>query len=109
MAGFVWSIISSLLGNALLHDDALNDIICGLVVVFCVPSVLKAKVFVVYRFHECFNLVEYKCMVFHSERYGGESGILVIYCEDRIWERESSWKFQEKMLVLSILISRNSI
>ena len=48
-------------------------------------------------------------MVFHSERYGGKSGILVIYCEDRIWERESSWKFQEKMLVLSILISRNSI
>ena len=36
MARLVWSIISSLLGNALLHDDALNDIICGLVVVFCV-------------------------------------------------------------------------
>ena len=36
MAGFVWSIISSLLGNALLHADALNDIICRLVVVFCV-------------------------------------------------------------------------
>ena len=36
MVGFVWSIISSLLGNALLHNDALNDIICGLVVVFCV-------------------------------------------------------------------------
>ena len=61
MARFVWSIISSLLGNALLHDDALNDIICGLVVVFCVSVSIE-----------------------------GESGILVIYCEDRIWERESS-------------------
>ena len=48
-------------------------------------------------------------MVFHLERYGGESGILVMYCEDHIWERERSWKFQEKMLVLEILISRNSI
>ena len=36
MVGFVWSIISSLLGNALLHDDAFNDMICGLVLVFCV-------------------------------------------------------------------------
>ena len=26
MAGFVWSLISSLLGNALLHDDALNTV-----------------------------------------------------------------------------------
>ena len=62
-----------------------------------------------YGFHKCLNVVEYKCKVFHLERYGGESGILVMYCEDHIWERERSWKFQEKMLVLEILISRNSI
>ena len=43
MAGFVWSIISSLLGNALLHDDALNDIICGLVVVFCVSVSIEGE------------------------------------------------------------------
>ena len=43
MAGLVWSIISSLLGNALLHDDALNDIICGLVVVFCVPISIEGE------------------------------------------------------------------
>ena len=43
MAGFVWSIISSLLGNALLHDDALNDIICGLVVVFCIFVSIEGK------------------------------------------------------------------
>ena len=54
----------------------------------------------VYGLHECFNLVEYKCMVFHLECYGGESGILVMYYEDLLWERESSWTFQEKMLVL---------
>ena len=35
MAGLVWSIISSLLGNAVLHDDAVKDIMYGLVVVFC--------------------------------------------------------------------------
>ena len=35
MAGLVWSIISSLLGNVVLHDDAVKDIMCGLVVVFC--------------------------------------------------------------------------
>ena len=43
MAGLVWSIISSLLGNALLHDDALNDIICGLVVVFCIPVSIEGE------------------------------------------------------------------
>ena len=43
MAGFVWSIISSLLGNALLHDDALNDIICGLVVVFCISVSIEGE------------------------------------------------------------------
>ena len=43
MAGLVWSIISSLLGNALLHDDALNDIICGLVVVLCVPVNIEGE------------------------------------------------------------------
>ena len=35
MAGLVCSIISSLLGNAVLHDDAVKDIMCGFVVVFC--------------------------------------------------------------------------
>ena len=43
MAGFVWSIISSLLGNALLHDDAFNDMICGLVLVFYVSVSIKGE------------------------------------------------------------------
>ena len=43
MAGFVWSIISSLLENALLHDDALNDIICRLVVVFNVSVRIEGE------------------------------------------------------------------
>ena len=29
MAGLVWSIISSLLGNAVLHDDAVKDVRIG--------------------------------------------------------------------------------
>ena len=47
----------------------------------------------VYGLHECFNLVEYKCMVFHLEHYGGESGILIMYYEDLLWEWESSWTY----------------
>ena len=43
MAGFGWSIISSLLGKALLHDDAFNDMICGLVLVFCVSVYIEGK------------------------------------------------------------------
>ena len=43
MAGFVWSIISSLLENALLHDDALNDIICRLVVVFYISVRIEGE------------------------------------------------------------------
>ena len=43
MTGFVWSIISFLLGNALLHHDALNDIICGLIVVFCVSVSIEGE------------------------------------------------------------------
>ena len=43
MAGFVWSIILSLLEDALLHDDALNDIICGLVVVICVSVSIEGE------------------------------------------------------------------
>ena len=43
MAGFVWSLISSLLGNALLHDDALNDMICGLVLVFCISVSIEGE------------------------------------------------------------------
>ena len=43
MAGFVWSLISSLLGNALLHDDAFNDMICGLVLVFCVSVSIEGE------------------------------------------------------------------
>ena len=43
MARFVWSIISSLLGNALLHDDAFNDMICGLVLVFCVSVSIEGE------------------------------------------------------------------
>ena len=43
MARFVWSIISSLLGNALLHDDALNNIIFGLVVVFCISVSIEGE------------------------------------------------------------------
>ena len=43
MAGLVWSIISSLLGNAVLHDDAVKDIMCGLVVVFCVSVNMEGE------------------------------------------------------------------
>ena len=43
MAGFVWSLISSLLGNVLLHDDAFNDMICGLVLVFCVSVSIEGE------------------------------------------------------------------
>ena len=43
MAGFVWSLISSLLGNALLHNDAFNDRICGLVLAFCVSVSIEGE------------------------------------------------------------------
>ena len=43
MTGLVWSIITSLLGNAVLHDDALNDIIYRLVVVFCVSVNIEGE------------------------------------------------------------------
>ena len=43
MVGFVWSLISSLLGNALLHDDALSDMICGLVLVFCISVSIEGE------------------------------------------------------------------
>ena len=43
MARFVWSLLSSLLGNALLHDDALNDMICRLVLVFCISVSIEGE------------------------------------------------------------------
>ena len=43
MVGFVWSTISSLLENALLHDDALNNMICRLVLVFCVSVRIEGE------------------------------------------------------------------